>query len=213
MPERNQAELHLPFDGSWLVFWGGDTEDLNYHHPYNLQRYAFDFVVAGESGKSYRGDGKQNRDYYAFGQDIIAPAAGVIVEAVDGVRDNNIGICNPYIVTGNCVLIQHTEDEYSFLGHLQQGSVSVKTGDEISRGQKLGKCGNSGNSPEPHLHYHLQDSAEYNYTEPGLNLPLEVKPKATGLKPYFTDILLERNGVTKPRKSCSPIKGDFISNA
>jgi murein DD-endopeptidase MepM/ murein hydrolase activator NlpD len=45
------------------------------------------------------------------------------------------------------------------LAHFQRGSVAVKAGDRVQRGQLLGKCGNSGNSSEPHLHYQLQHSA------------------------------------------------------
>jgi murein DD-endopeptidase MepM/ murein hydrolase activator NlpD len=39
--------------------------------------------------------------------------------------------------------------------------VAVKKGEAVKAGDLLGRCGNSGNSSEPHLHYHLQDSGEF----------------------------------------------------
>ena len=62
---------------------------------------------------------------------------------------------------GNQVVIDHGHAEFSFLAHLQQGSVAVQPGQSVAPGDTLGLCGNSGNSSEPHLHYHLQDSGEF----------------------------------------------------
>src|SRR5688572_13340199 len=55
--ERNTSSLILPFKGEWTVFWGGDTEKLNYHVSHQAQKHAFDFVMTNASGKSYRTDG------------------------------------------------------------------------------------------------------------------------------------------------------------
>lgn len=62
---------------------------------------------------------------------------------------------------GNFVTIQHAEDEYSFLAHLVPESICAKRGDRVERGQKIGRCGNSGHSTEPHLHFHVQDRADF----------------------------------------------------
>jgi murein DD-endopeptidase MepM/ murein hydrolase activator NlpD len=58
---------------------------------------------------------------------------------------------------GNYVIIDHGNGEYSFLAHLKKGSMVVAVGDSLKSGQFIGLCGNSGNSSEPHLHYHLQN--------------------------------------------------------
>ena len=58
------------------------------------------------------------------------------------------------------VVIDHQNGEYSVLSHFRQGSVVVAVGDTVVAGQLLGKCGNSGHSSEPHLHYHLQDGPD-----------------------------------------------------
>jgi hypothetical protein len=60
-------------------------------------------------------------------------------------------------VSGNVVVIGHGYGEFSYLAHLQAGSVQVKVGDMVKKGQPLAAVGNSGHSPGPHLHYHFQD--------------------------------------------------------
>ena len=47
--EKHQTQLSLPFKGKWLVFWGGDTKELNQHHDVPNQRFAFDFVIADDA--------------------------------------------------------------------------------------------------------------------------------------------------------------------
>ena len=74
-PEKHQTQLSLPFKGRWLVFWGGDTPELNQqHHDVPNQRFAFDLLGVGEDGNTVRGDGSRNEDDYAFGREVLAPA-------------------------------------------------------------------------------------------------------------------------------------------
>jgi len=196
VPEEHETRLSLPFEGSWLVFWGGDTSELNQHHDTPNQRFAFDFLIVDESGKSYRGDRRKNEDYFAFGRRIVAPADGVVTEVIRGVRDNVPGSMNPYSGLGNAVMIEHREHEVSVLAHLKQGSIKVKAGDRVKRGQLLGLCGNSGNSSEPHLHYHLQ------------NTP--VIQDGTGIKCYFEGVILTRDKRDEKKKKNSLVKGDIV---
>ena len=144
--EKHQTELSLPFKGKWLVFWGGDTKELNYHHDTPNQRFAFDFLGVNEEGKTHKGDGKINEDYFAFGREIIAPADGVVTEVINGVRDNVPGSMNPYSAVGNAVLIQHRDNEVSVMAHFKFDSIKVRVGDKVAKGQLIGLCGNSGNS-------------------------------------------------------------------
>ena len=128
----------------------------NYHVVSRDQRFAYDFVVR-RGGKTHRGDGRVNSEFYCFGLPIVAPAAGKIVWLSDGVRDNRPGLKNPQQPLGNAVVLDHGAGEFSVLAHFRRRSLTVKLGQVVAVGETLGQCGNSGNSTEPHLHYHLQD--------------------------------------------------------
>lgn len=86
--ERNATKLLLPFNGTWTIFWGGDTKALNQHNGVKFQQYAFDVVINSLNCRSYKTDGRLNNDYYAFGEKVLAPADAIVVWAIDGVEDN-----------------------------------------------------------------------------------------------------------------------------
>ena len=148
---QSKTPLHLPFSGAWTVEWGGRTAQQNHHLLSTDMRYACDFVLP------HHGDGSRNQDYDCFGRPILAPAGGLVSEAVDGIDDNRPGEPRPP-VCGNHVVIDHRNGEFSYLCHFQKGSLAVKVGDAVKAGQLVGKCGNSGQSSRPHLHFHLQNA-------------------------------------------------------
>ena len=196
VPEKHKTKLSLPFKGRWLVFWGGDTKELNQHYGVPNQRFAFDFLGVDEKGKTRRGQAQKNEDYFAFAREILTPAGGIVTDVISGVRDNVPGSMNPYSALGNAVFIRHREQEVSLFAHLKLGSIKVKVGDKVKRGQVVGLCGNSGNSSEPHLHYHLQ------------NTP--IIQDGTGTKCYFQKITVLENDKKKSKTTYSPIKGQII---
>jgi len=197
-PDKHSTVLELPFERRWLVVWGGDTKELNQHHGVPNQNYAFDFLCVDKNGKTHNNEGLQNEDYFAFGRKVIAPADGVVTDVIRGVRDNTPGSMNPYSALGNAIIIKHREHEVSVLAHFKQNSILVKVGDKVKKGQLLGLCGNSGNSSEAHIHYHLQ------------NTP--VIQNGTGIKCVFNNISVSRNDNTRTEKRCSPIKSDIVEN-
>ena len=192
--KRNSTKLILPFKGKWNVGWGGDTVDLNYHVQYKAQKNAFDFLITDNEGKTYITNGRTNIDYYAFGKEIIAPCDAEVVLAVDGIEDNKPGELNPLYIPGNTVILKTENDEYLFFLHFQQHSVKVKEGQKVKKGDLLGLCGNSGNSSEPHLHFHIQNVKDMN--------------RATGVKSYFSNIIVDG----ELKNDYSPIKGEIIEN-
>ena len=198
VPEKHSTVLRLPFEGQWMVFWGGDTKELNHHHDVPNQKYAFDFLRIDGNGKTHKNEGKQNDDYFAFGQKAVAPADGVVTDVIRGVRDNTPGSMNPYSALGNAVMIKHREHEVSVLAHLKQGSIQVNVGDKVKRGQIIGLCGSSGNSSEPHIHYHLQ------------NTP--IVQNGTGIKCVFSSIVVRRDDRTHTEGTYSPTKNDIVEN-
>jgi murein DD-endopeptidase MepM/ murein hydrolase activator NlpD len=160
MDYRTRARLQLPFKGAWTVVWGGRTVEQNYHAMVQDQRFAYDFLIV-KDGATHTGDGARNEQYFAYNQPILAPAPGKVVAAVDGLPDNVPGQMDPKHPAGNHVVIDHGNSEFSFLGHLKPGSLKVKVGQQVKAGALLGLCGNSGNSSEAHLHYHLQNAPGY----------------------------------------------------
>lgn len=170
-----QAALRLPFDapraGAWIVYWGGPDLVGNYHAATVPQRFAMDLVVHRD-GATFAGDPLALDSYFCWGEPILAPAAGTVIAAIDGLPDQPIGASDPGHPAGNHVVIDLGIGEYLFLAHLRQGSVAVADGDAVRPGDRIGLCGNSGNSSEPHLHVHLQTTPDL---ESGEGLPLEFR--------------------------------------
>jgi len=151
-----KTRLQLPFKGAWYAASGGSTAVHNASHCVSRdQRYGSDFMILQQLC-SFSGDGTQNEQYYAYNQQILAPGAGVVAEVVKDVPENLPGEMTD--VAGNMVIIDHGNGEYSFLCHLKHGSIKVCPGDRVEMGQVIGRCGNSGHSTEPGLHYHLQNT-------------------------------------------------------
>ena len=154
----SRVMFRLPLDGPVTVAWGGADAAVNYHVFLPDQRWAYDLLVARE-GESFRGDGTELDDYYGYTLPVLAPAPGVVFAAHDGEPDIAIGARRWGLAgLGNHVGIEVAPNEYLFIGHLQPGSVRVQVGDHVTVGQRLGRVGNSGNSSEPHVHLHLQDT-------------------------------------------------------
>ena len=159
---RTKAVFALPFKGEWLVVWGGATEDMNQHVRHRSQRRAADLVVVDADGKTHKSEGKGNGDYYAYGQNVLAARDGKVITAVDGVPDNIPPAMNAYAAFGNFVVLEHAPSDgepvvYSVYAHLQPSSTKARIGAKVKRGDLVGRCGNSGNSSEPHLHFQLMD--------------------------------------------------------
>lgn len=152
--------FELPFQGEWFVFWGGTNSLVNYHYEYENQRYAYDFVMMnGDS--TYKGDPTVNESYFAFGKEYLAPADGTVVVVKDDVEDNKrVGTMNEENPLGNYVIINHGNGEYSYLVHFKYQSIEVCEGDVVNKGDLLGLVGNSGNSSEPHIHFHVANSPD-----------------------------------------------------
>lgn len=152
-----KARLRLPVEGRWFVYWGGREIADNYHAADVGQRFALDLLIMRE-GQSHAGNPAALPAYHCWGRPILAPADGIVARAVDGLPDQAIGSSDPENPAGNHVVIDFGSEEYGFLAHLQQGSLRVSKGDAVTAGQEIGLCGNSGNTSEPHLHFHMQTS-------------------------------------------------------
>jgi peptidase M23-like protein len=121
--------------------------------------FAIDFVQLGKDGKTYTGDPRDNRSYHAYGADVIAVAEGRVVDARSGIHDNVPGsVAGPITmatIARDYVIEEIGNGVYAFYAHLKPGSIKVWVGAGVKRGQVLGSLGNTGNSTEPHLHFHV----------------------------------------------------------
>jgi murein DD-endopeptidase MepM/ murein hydrolase activator NlpD len=205
---RYSLPFAIPPDGTnWYVYNGGVTAATSHSWDIVAQRYAYDFVVVDNQGKRWRTDGGSKDDYLCYGLPVLAPADGEVVAVVDGVRDAPaVGTGWIDLLTlnfpGCTITIRHAEHEYSFLAHLKPGSLLVKVGDHIKRGQTLAHCGHSGHSTEPHLHFQVQDRADF-FMSAGLPIRFEVS-KVNEMTPIpstyltrgervcFTDDIIEK---------------------
>ncbi|WP_254531030.1 M23 family metallopeptidase [Natrinema gelatinilyticum] len=166
-PDRfeQRGDYRLPVEGEWTVVNGGPTRESSHSWGMLAQRYAYDLVVTDERGRSHEGSGESPAAYHCFGEPVVAPADGTVVTAGDGHRDYHRagGWLDPRQrdPRGNYVTIEHESGEYSLLAHLQEDSLEVSRGDRVERGERIARCGHSGNSTEPHLHFQLQDHASF----------------------------------------------------
>lgn len=186
-----RTPLQLPFREEWFVFWGGRTLAENHHAASKPQRFACDLAIM-KDGLTHSGDGKKLADYYCYGMSILAPAEGTVVWTCDSLPDQEPGVMDPAHPVGNGVVIDHGNGEFSLLAHLQPRTQRFKLKDRVKTGDELGKCGNSGNTSEPHLHYHLQDGPDIMTAE--------------GLPAIFAGLCVDGKKVEKSQ----PVRGQLI---
>jgi hypothetical protein len=196
---KHTTTLELPFNSRWQVLWGGDSKADNRYYGSLSQQHALEFVVAGRYGSTHLDEGKRNEDYFAFGRPVLAPAAGEVVGVVQGVGDNRPGTPNPYDALGNMVVIQHATNEFSVLAHLMDGSISVKKGDRVAARQPVGRCGNSGNTTQPRIHMHLQDTP--------------VVQAGAGYRLVFDRVLVWSKGTGRLLEKHTPSRWEYIEQS
>lgn len=173
----HHTELHVfgpPLTGPNWVARSGPSND-SYHRRGILvfdgaatidRRYAIDWVQS-EQGVTFSGDALDNRSYYAYDEDVLAVTDGRVISAKDGIPENvprREGF-RPAVplsmdtLAGNTITLDVGDGQFAYYMHLQPGSLRVKAGDRVRRGQRLARIGNSGDSREPHLHFEVTTSS------------------------------------------------------
>jgi Peptidase family M23 len=157
-----------PLEGDKWIAIGGIGTNLGHRRsllPINdelwlSQRYANDWMQLDEKNTVVHGDVKKVINYEGYGKRALAVADATVVEAIDRLPDQIIGKPSRLHITefgGNYVILDLGNKRYAFYAHLKPGSVKVKAGDKVTRGQEVGRVGNVGNSFAPHLHFHICD--------------------------------------------------------
>ncbi|MDQ6961959.1 MAG: urea transporter [Mariprofundaceae bacterium] len=147
----HSVPLHAPHMGLWSIYQGFDGQHT--HCP--PWQHALDFYIV-ENAKSYANEGYYLTDYFCFSLPVVAPAYGHVVACVAHLPDNHPGEVDTQANWGNHILIQLQNGLYVLLAHLQQHSLLVHQGDMVNAGMPVARCGNSGRSPQPHIHLHVQ---------------------------------------------------------
>ena len=161
-----------PFLGSgWVARWNSNT---SFHRrgffavdgrAEIAQRFAIDWNRYDEEGVEQSGDGAVNTTYSVYGQPVIAVADAIVEKVIDGVAENSppnvapgVGF-DPEKALGNSVSLALSGNLFATYAHLQPGSIAVRAGERVTKGQVLGRVGNSGNATGPHLHFHIATGA------------------------------------------------------
>jgi urea transporter/murein DD-endopeptidase MepM/ murein hydrolase activator NlpD len=144
--------LSLPILGEWMVSQGYEGS-MTHRGEWGK---ALDFVLLDHELKTYQLPGNRVEHFYSYDKPVLAPADGVVQEVIDYVDDNPVGGNNAQQNWGNTIVIRHTDQVYTKLSHLQRGSILVHPGMAVKRGDWIARVGNSGRSPEPHLHFQVQ---------------------------------------------------------
>jgi len=154
---QGAIDLEFPLrGGSFLIAHGGSTAPSNIHHAHAQQRYAVDIVKVNAFGSRASGLFPRELSRYAiFDAEVSSPCDGAIVSVVDGLPDQAPGTMDAKNAAGNHVVVR-CGDANVMLAHLRRGTVAVRAGANVVKGQLLGRVGNSGNTTEPHLHVHAE---------------------------------------------------------
>jgi len=198
---ETKTDLILPVRGRILVWDGHDYNSHHRRFDYtqenfvksgyktNFQRYGYDFIIVDEQGLNYKGQSRVNddwyqarpdkmEDYYSFGAPVYAAGAGRVAFVQDTKPDDRK--FNPADLAtderayaGNYIVIDHLNGEFSWFGHIKQGSLRVKVGQSVKQGETIAAIGAAGSSLFPHLHYELRNGGGAKEVE--------------GLPSYFTN--------------------------
>ncbi len=127
------------------------------------QRFAIDRAQLKTSEATFTGDVKDNRNYKAYGSEVLAAADVAIAATKDGIPENIPNENSRAVpitletIAGNHIILDLGGGNDCMYAHLQPGSPRVKSGDHVKRGQVVGLAANSGNATEPHLHFQVMD--------------------------------------------------------
>ena len=175
--------LGPPVQGAdWLAADGPSNAEDNHHRRgviilggqvLDSRRYAIDWKkLNGDASSS--GDPRDVHSYFSYGQVVLAVADARVTTARDGLPDNIPGHGNAFhsavpitldTVAGNTITLDLGDGQFAYYMHLQPGSISVKSGDHVHKGQVIARIGASGDAREPHLHFEVTTSSRVLYGE------------------------------------------------
>ena len=193
--QESPLTLNLPFNGGIWVAGDGAVNDSNHRRSlfaidgnvYAPERFAIDWVKVGPNGDSRHDGSSKNENWWGWGEPVLAVADGDITEAVDEFPDNTPKVIPPVTldnIAGNHIILKITSNRFVTYAHLQKGSIKVRPGDRVHRGEVIALLGNSGNTTGAHLHLQVTDRnsvlqaqgvpfifSDFTYLGPGSDYP------------------------------------------
>ncbi|MDZ7283827.1 M23 family metallopeptidase [Sphingomonas sanguinis] len=173
---RSLKVLGRPVTGSDWIAADAPSNDPDNHHRRGLfiingvltdsRRLAIDWKIM-KDGKSYRGNAKAAASYFAYGHPLLAVADAKVVRVEDGHPDNPAGHgidfhpAEPITIDnigGNLIVLDLGDGQYAHYFHMKTGSIRVRVGDHVRKGQVIGAIGSSGDAREPHVHLEVTDA-------------------------------------------------------
>ena len=179
--EFAQNKYIFPLRGVWYAGWGAS---FHTGHRWAIpEEFALDIAKIGESGLSHKGDGTRFSDYYAYGADVLAAANGRVTSVANDQLEDPSAMQRPnesqeayfarlqkeqaerlakgpMAIAGNYVMIDHGKNEYSIVRAFAAGQCARSRRRPGENRRCAGKLGSSGNSTEPHLHFHVCDKPD-----------------------------------------------------
>ena len=204
------VRVGLPFraKGRWAAI-GAPSNEAGHRRaviivdgrPWVSQRFAIDWVLLGDDGLMAKGDGSKNEDHYCYGAEALAVADGEIVATYDEVPSQEPSANERAVpitletIGGNWVALKIADQRYGMYAHLIPGSLRVKKGDKVKKGDVLGLVGNTGNSTAPHLHFHVSTTPSWissvgmpyrieSYTSAGKLVETDARPEGYTFQPH-----------------------------
>ncbi|WP_431780607.1 M23 family metallopeptidase [Streptomyces chumphonensis] len=216
------VDVAVPVTGRWRALNSPAVRTPSHGTHTCAQTFAVDVVHEPEDpedaerpGFAWRPLTRRPEEFPAFGAPVLAPGDGVVVRVSDGARDHLSRTSWPALayllaegfvrqlfgarhLLGNHVVLDLGGGTFALLAHLRRGSLTVAPGDRVSVGEPLARCGNSGNSSEPHVHFQLMTGPDHRHAH---GLPFSWRYRAddadhTGVPPDNT--LFTASEATRP---------------
>ena len=117
-----------------------------------------DYACGAHSYNGHTGVDIAIRDYSTMedGVPVVAAAAGTVLRLRDGMLDGDVSLVGRDAVMaqgcGNSVVVGHGGGWETFYCHLRRGSLTVRPGQRVEKGDRLGSVGSSGLAEFPHIH-------------------------------------------------------------